>query len=449
MNCVHFIGIGGVSMSGLAEILHNKGMKVSGSDMKASDTTRHLEDLGIHISIGHNSENIHAGLDLVVYTAAVKSDNPELAKAKALRLGIMDRAELLGKLMEEFSCPICISGTHGKTSTTSMVTEVLLAAQMDPTVSVGGHLDSINGNFRMGKSGYFVVESCEYCDSFLKFYPKIAVILNVDRDHLDYFSSLEQIEDSFASFARNVKDEGTLVICSQIPSMKKIVDGLSCSIVTYGSQDSDIQAKDVAYDEQGCPTFRIVAFGKDIGAVSLKVRGSHNILNSLAAAGAALASGAPEEAVIAGLSRFGGAKRRFEIKGSFSGVMVVDDYAHHPAEIAATLAAASKMDHGRIWCVFQPHTYTRTLALMEEFSESFGDADKVLVLDIYAAREKDAGAVHASQLTERLREKGKDAIYFSSFGDAQSYLKENCIPRDLLITMGAGDVYLVGENLVS
>jgi UDP-N-acetylmuramate--alanine ligase len=448
MDFAHFIGIGGVSMSGLAEILHNKGVKVQGSDMRASDTTRRLESLGIKVSIGHSYGNVSDGVDLVVYTAAVKLDNPEIAAAKDKGIKTIDRAELLGTLMEGFDDPVCVAGTHGKTSTTSMVTEILLEAGMDPTVSVGGFLDSINGNFRMGGSGHFVVESCEYYNSFLKFHPRIGVILNVDKDHLDYFHSLEEIEDSFRKFAENIKAGGTLVIYAGVAGMAKITKGLSCGVVTYGEEGADVTSRDVSFDEDGFPSFGIVYKGKDLGRVALKVRGEHNVLNALAAAAAGILAGAPEESALRGLSRFMGARRRFEIKGRWRGVLVVDDYAHHPTEIKATLSAARKMAKGRIVCLFQPHTYTRTKALMDDFAGSFEDADLVAILDIYAAREKSSGDVHALQLVERAREKGKNAIYFPSFSAAEDFLKENLIPRDLLITMGAGDVHLAGERLL-
>jgi UDP-N-acetylmuramate--alanine ligase len=449
MDFVHFIGIGGVSMSGLAEILHTRGIKVQGSDMKESDATRRLESLGIKVFIGHSAQNITDGLDLAVYTAAVKLDNPEIRAAQEKGIKIIDRAELLGGLMEDFENPICVSGTHGKTSTTSMVTEILLAAGMDPTVSVGGHLDSINGNFRMGATRHFVVESCEYFNSFLKFYPKIGVILNVDSDHLDYFHNLEEIQESFKKFAGNIKGGGTLVIWAGTPGIEKITAGLDCGIVTYGAPGSDVTSYDVSFDGEGFPEFGVIYKGQDLGKIKLGVRGEHNVLNALAAAAVGMIAGAPVESITAGLSRFGGARRRFEKKGEYKGALVADDYAHHPTEIRATLAAAKKMSHDRLWCVFQPHTYTRTKALLEDFAGSFGDADEVLVLDIYAAREKNTGDVHALQLAHKIKEKGKNAIYFPSFQDAETHLRENLVPRDLLITMGAGDVYLIGEKLVS
>jgi len=447
LNHVHFIGIGGISMSGLAEILHNKGWLVTGSDSKASDITDHLEKLGIDVRIGQRAENIADGMDLVVYTAAVKPDNPEFAEAVKRNLTIIDRAELLGRLIKDFGCPICVSGTHGKTTTTSMITEILLAARMDPTVSVGGFLESINSNFRMGHSPFFVVESCEYFDSFLKFYPKIGVILNVERDHLDYFSGLDSIEASFHRFAQNISDDGALVICGEVPA--KISGGLKCRVITYGTDNSQVTAQNLNYDRDGFPGFTIKDNGETVGMVRLRVRGGHNVKNALAAYSAAKAAGAGNEAVILGLSRFGGAKRRFEEKGVFNGVRVVDDYAHHPTEIKATLAAAVKLDHNRIFCVFQPHTYTRSLALLDEFAHSFSDADKVIVLDIYAAREKDTGLINARTIAEHINNAGTEAIYCPDMEAARNYLMENCAPGDLCMTLGAGDVYLLGEGLVN
>jgi len=443
---VHFIGIGGISMSGLAEILHNKGWLVTGSDSKPSDITRHLEKLGVDVAIGQSAQNLTDGIDLVVYTAAVKPDNPELSEAYRRNLKIIDRAELLGNLMKDFKCPICVSGTHGKTSTTSMITEILLAADMDPTVSVGGFLESIHSNFRMGYSPYFVVESCEYYDSFLKFYPRIGVILNVERDHLDYFSGLEAIEDSFHRFARNIPDDGTLVVCGEVAG--KVSEGLSCKVITYGTEGAQVVAENLTFDGEGFPSFSIKDGDETIGPTRLRVRGEHNVKNALAAYAAAKAAGAGRDAILLGLSRYSGAKRRFEEKGVFNGVHLVDDYGHHPTEIRTTLAAAAKAGYKRIFCVFQPHTYTRALALLDEFAHCFTDADKVLVLDIYAAREKDMGLINAQTLTEHIAAAGTDATYCPSNEAAREYLMNQCRPGDLCIIFGAGDVYLLEDSLV-
>jgi len=444
---VHFIGIGGISMSGLAEILHNKGWFVSGSDSKPSEITTRLEALGISVAIGQHARNITEDIDMVVFTAAVKPDNPELVEAHNKKLHIVDRAELLGNLMKDFGCPICVSGTHGKTSTTSMIAEILLTAEMDPTISVGGFLDSINGNFRIGKSPYFVVESCEYADSFLKFHPKIGVILNVDLDHLDYFSDLDGIEASFRRFSQNIPKEGTLIVYGDVSP--KVTEGLDCSIITYGTKNSDIKAVNLNFDSDGYPSFSVQSGNELIGEVNLRVRGEHNVKNALAAFAASIAAGADQEAVLLGLSRFGGVKRRFEEKGAYKGVRVIDDYAHHPTEIKATLEAASKTSHNRVFCVFQPHTYTRTLALLNEFALCFENAHKVIVLDIYAAREKDTGIINSKILTDYIKAAGSDAVYCPTFQMAQNFLIEQCAPGDLCLTVGAGDVYLVGESLVS
>jgi UDP-N-acetylmuramate--alanine ligase len=442
---VHFIGIGGVSMSGLAEILIHRGFKVTGSDSRASEITDRLKTLGIDVYIGHSKDNV-SKCDLVVYTAAVKDDNPEIIMAKENGIRLMDRASLLGSLMREFSCPICVAGTHGKTSTTSMITEILLKADMNPTVSVGGYLNSISGYFRMGGTEYFVVESCEYCDSFLKFSPKVAVILNIDRDHLDYFSDLGSITDSFRRFAEKVPADGALVVSEHVP--QRVWGNLHCKVITYGTENADVTARNISFDDAGFPSFVLVDKGIDIGRVELKIHGRHNVLNALAAYCASKAASAEPLDILAGLEDYQGVRRRFEEKGRFNGARVIDDYAHHPAEIQATISAAALLNHNRIFVVFQPHTYSRTLALLDEFAIAFKGAYKVLVLDIYAAREKNTGLIHARDLAGKIKEAGTDAVYFPDIELARNFLLENCITNDLCITLGAGDVYLLGESLV-
>ncbi|MDR0999931.1 MAG: UDP-N-acetylmuramate--L-alanine ligase [Clostridiales bacterium] len=455
----YFIGIGGVSMSGLAEILRSKGWIVSGSDVKSSEITESLKLLGVTVYKGHSASNITPDIDLVVNTSAVKPDNPEMEAAGLLGIKIVDRARLLGEIMREFDCPICVAGTHGKTSTTSMVADILLAANMNPTVSVGGYLASIGGYFKLGGKEYFVVESCEYCDNFLKFYPKIGVILNIDADHLDYFSSLEQIKQSFREFAKKIPADGALVVFEGVD--KEVYEGLECKVITYGMEKGSVKGDDydghaadhffadgVEYDTDGHPAFTIYHNGERLGDVTPKIHGEHNVLNALAATAASMAAGANFESVAAGLNSFDGAKRRFEDKGIFNGARVIDDYAHHPTEIVATLTAASKSKHKKIYCVFQPHTYTRTKALASEFANSFGSADVVLVMDIYAAREKDTGLIHSRDLADRINSTGTSAIYCDSVELARNFLIEHCGAGDLLITVGAGDVYLLGESLV-
>jgi len=344
---LHFIGIGGISMSGLAEVLLDEGFAVSGSDRAASALTDHLKGLGADIFIGQKAENIPEDADAVVYTAAIKADNPELAEAVRRGLPLLTRAELLGELMANYPDSIAVAGTHGKTTTTSMLAHILLAADADPTVSVGGILPAIGGNIRIGKSGSFLTEACEYTNSFLALSPKVGVILNVDADHLDFFKDLDDITRSFRKFAEKIPADGTLVIDSGCHGFGEITKDLPCRVVTFSESDAgaDVAASDIEYNNSGCASFTVNA--EDCGAFSvcLQVPGSHNISNALAAAAAALSMGLSEGSIAEGLGAFGGTKRRFEEKGSVNGAAVVDDYAHHPTEIAATLAAAKRFPH--------------------------------------------------------------------------------------------------------
>ncbi|MBR1442504.1 MAG: UDP-N-acetylmuramate--L-alanine ligase [Firmicutes bacterium] len=445
---IHFIGIGGISMSSLAEILIHEGYKVSGSDMTRSDITDHLASLGIDVYIGQKGENIADGVDLAVYTAAVKKDNPEYIEAERRGIKIIERAELVGLIMKNYDNPISIAGTHGKTTASSMMTEVLIAGGKDPAVSIGGILPSINGNFRIGARDFFVVETCEYCDSFLKFFPSSAIILNVDRDHTDYFKTMEQMYDSFRKFANLLPEKGILVINDDIKDKEKITDGVKCKVVTYSDKDSsDWYVKNVDF-VSGCGEFDVVNKGEVKGHIKLNVPGMHNVLNATAVFAVADYYGVDRESIEKGLYNFTGTNRRFQKKGEFNGVTVIDDYAHHPTEIKATLSSAARYDKNKLWCVFQPHTYSRTKSLLKEFSQAFDDADNIVVLDIYAAREKDTGEIHSKDLVELLVDRGKKAVYKESFDKAVEFLAEKCQKGDMLITIGAGDVYKVGEKLV-
>ena len=446
---VYFIGIGGVSMSGLAEIMKHKGFQVSGSDIKESATIRHLRQIGIPVAIGHRKENIVPDVDLVVYTAAVKEDNPEMIEAHRRNIPVMDRAELLGKVMDSYALPIAVSGTHGKTTTSSMIADILLTAQKDPTISIGGFLPSIDSNIRIGGQEYFVAEACEYFDSFLKFRPAIAVILNIEEDHLDYFKDIHQIRHSFQSFAGKVPETGTVIIHSAIDNPEEITKDTAANVITYGfdPETSQWTADHIVHLPNGKNSFDVIYQGQNMGRICLQVPGEHNISNALAACAACYAAGIDMESIRLGLGAFTGTKRRFQYKGVFQGVTVIDDYAHHPTEIKATLAAAQNVEHHTIWCVFQPHTYTRTKALLEEFSTAFSNADQVIIADIFAAREKDTGLIHSRDLVARMIEKGIHAQYMDSFQTIASYLRKHCKPGDLVITMGAGDVYLIGESL--
>jgi len=447
---IHFIGIGGISMSGLAEILLEEGFTVSGSDSKESPLTKKLESEGAVIHYGQCAENITDTIDCVVYTAAINRSNPELMEAVSRKIPMLTRAELLGQLMKNYDTPIAVSGTHGKTTTTSMISHILLAADLDPTISVGGILKAIGGNIRVGKSETFITEACEYTNSFLHFFPKISVILNIEEDHLDFFKDLEDIRHSFHQFAGLLPADGTLVINGEIENYPEIYEGLDCNVVTYGTADTfDYSAADIAYDDKGFVSFELIKHGERKGRIQLSVTGDHNVSNALASIATAELLDIPMETIQKGLLSFGGTDRRFEYKGTFNGVTVVDDYAHHPTEIAATLKAAQHYPHEKIWCVFQPHTYTRTKAFFNEFAEALSHTDHLVLADIYAARETDTLGVSSEALAEEAAKLGTDAHYFPSFAEIEAFLKENCKPGDLLITMGAGDVVKVGEELLA
>lgn len=446
---IHFIGIGGISMSGLAEILLKEGFTVSGSDTKESPLTKKLESEGARIAYGQKAENITPGIDCVVYTAAINKANPELMEAVAQKIPMLTRAELLGQLMKNYDTPIAVSGTHGKTTTTSMISHILLEGDMDPTISVGGILKAIGGNIRVGNSETFITEACEYTNSFLHFFPKISVILNIEEDHLDFFKDLEDIRHSFRQFAELLPEDGTLVINGDIKNYQEICDGLKCNIVTYGSSaDFDYNFDHITYDEKGRVSFDLIRHGDRAERITLSVTGDHNVSNALSAIAVADLLSIPMEVTKKGLLSFSGTDRRFEYKGEFNGVTIVDDYAHHPTEITATLKAAKHYPHNKVWCVFQPHTYTRTKAFFHEFAEALSHADHLVLADIYAARETDTLGVSSADLAEEVKKLGTDSHYFPGFEEIEAFVKENCRPGDLLITMGAGDIVTVGEDLL-
>ncbi|MBP3784683.1 MAG: UDP-N-acetylmuramate--L-alanine ligase [Butyrivibrio sp.] len=451
---VYFIGIGGISMSGLAQILIKEGFKISGSDSKESAMTRALESQQVKINYGQRAENISSAdkIDVVVYTAAVHPDNPEFAAAKEAGIPMLTRAELLGQIMKQYALPVAISGTHGKTTTTSMVSKILLEADTDPTLSIGGVFKDIGGNIRVGQSEYFVTEACEYTNSFLSFFPKISVISNIDADHLDFFKDLEDIRHSFRKFAELLPADGTLVISGDIENVDEITHDLPCTIVTYGSSDKfDYYPTDIVYDEHGNPSFTAhLPMGKEL-KIKLAVPGIHNVYNALAAIAVSTVLNIEDKHIVSGLSLFGGTSRRFEYKGEISGVTIIDDYAHHPTEIKATLTAAKNYPHEKIWCVFQPHTYTRTKALLDEFAEALSLADHVVLADIYAAREKDDLGISSRTLADKIVSLGHECNYFptlSNFNEIEKFLLQNCTKGDLLITMGAGDVVKIGDELL-
>ncbi len=446
---IHFIGIGGISMSGLAEILIDKGYTVSGSDIKPSNITEKLEKDGIKVYIGHDANNIK-NPDLVVYTAAIKESNPELIKTRELGIPSIDRATLLGEIMRKFPYSIAISGTHGKTTTTSMVTMIMLEAKLNPTVHIGGELTAIGGNTKIGGKEYFISEACEYVDSFLKFYPYLAAILNIEADHLDYFKDIDQIKDSFFKFASLVPKTGFLIGNADDSNTMEVLSKIdSCTKITFGVKNSvaDWKATNIAYDKDGCINFTLIHNGTILGDIVLCVPGMHNLVNALAAIAVCSTLGCGFDDIKNGLLKFSGTHRRFEMKYTINNIKVIDDYAHHPSEISATLTAVKNLKANKVWCVFQPHTYTRTRMLLDEFSKAFDDADNIVLADIFAAREPDTGMIHSRDLVEKLKQNGKNTIYLESFDLIAKHLKENIKPGDIVLTMGAGDIYKVGDIL--
>lgn len=446
---VHFIGIGGISMSGLAEILLDAGFTVKGSDRAASTLTEHLEKMGAKIFYGQSADNITDDVDLMVYTAAIKEDNPEFAAAKEKGIPTLTRAQMLGQIMKNYETAIAVSGTHGKTTTTSMLTSILLKSQADPTVSVGGMLSSIGGNIRIGHSDCFITEACEYTNSFLSFFPTIAIILNIEEDHLDFFKDIDDIRNSFSQFAQLLPQEGLLVINADIDRYEEIISNVKCNVITVSADNkADYSAEDVVYDDKGCATFSVTGHLGSRERVALSVPGSHNISNALSAIAVADYMGIRHEDIAKGLFEFNGTDRRFQFRGCVNGFNVVDDYAHHPTEIRATMQAAFKYPHKKLYVAFQPHTYSRTKAFFDDFASALSMADEVLLADIYAARETDDLGVSSKLLCEAIQTNGTNACYFSSFDEIENYVLKNCSPGDLLITMGAGDIVKVADTLV-
>ncbi|NLW01819.1 MAG: UDP-N-acetylmuramate--L-alanine ligase [Clostridiaceae bacterium] len=446
---IHMVGIGGISMSGLAEILMHKGTKVTGSDIGESGIINRLRNMGAVVFSSHDASNI-TNQDLVVYSAAIPQDNPELAEARSRGIPVMDRAELLGVIMDHFQHCIAVSGTHGKTTTTSMISQVMLEGGLDPTIHVGGMLDAIGGNTRIGSSSWFIAEACEYKDSFLKIRPALAVVLNIEADHLDYFRDVDHVRSSFQSFLSNVRNPGTIVLNYDDPQTRLLSKTLTRPFISYGlnSADADWTCENISF-ENGCADFTACYKKSSWGRVKLQVPGLHNVSNALASIAACHAMGVPRTSVIKGLESYKGTHRRLEDKGTRNGIRVMDDYAHHPTEIQASLRAARTLAAGHLICVFQPHTYTRSYELLDDFSRVFALADTVVVTDIYAAREKDSGLINSRAVTEGINKNTGNAVYISDFGDIVRFLEENAQTGDLVITMGAGDIYRVGEMYLS
>ena len=444
---IYFVGIGGISMSGLAEILADAGFRVSGSDRSKSPLTETLERKGITVFYGQRAANITDDIDCVVFTSAIHKDNPEYIATMEKGIPHLTRAQLLGEIMQNYKTPIAISGTHGKTTTTSMVSEILLHAGTDPTLSIGGMLKSIGGNIRVGNTDLFVTEACEYTNSFLSFFPRIGMILNIEKDHLDFFKDINDIRNSFHKFAKLLPADGCLIINGAIDKLQEITGDLDCRVITFNKEAvnsdgsaADYYPSDITYDELGHPSFTLHCHGEVSGSFSLQVPGEHNVCNAVASIALADLLSIDRGITVSALHDFTGTDRRFEYKGTIGGVTIIDDYAHHPTEIAATLHAAANYPHKTLWCVFQPHTYTRTKAFMKDFAKALSLADKVVLADIYAARETDTLGISSETLQAEIQALGHECYYFPSFDEIENFLLENCINGDLLITMGAGDV---------
>ncbi len=447
---IHCIGIGGIGLSAIAEIFLSRGYTVTGSDMKESDITDGLIKKGAYVFLGHREKNVE-GADLVIYSSAVSADNPELVRAAQLGIPAVTRAEALGALMQEYKTCIAVSGTHGKTTTTSMVSLILNNAGKNPTILVGGKLSEIGGNVKIGEGDCFITEACEYMDSFLSLKPKIEIILNIDSDHLDYFKDIDHIVSSFEKFANLVPEDGLIIAYDANPFVKSVVGNLD-HIVTFGyNEGCTYYVKSVEFNQLGRPNFSVWSDDKELCHIQLSIPGEHNILNALAAFACAHKLGVAVDVIKETLETFTGTERRFDIMGTTSNnVQVVDDYAHHPTEVKATLAAACNVPHKQLWCLFQPHTYTRTLALFDEFADAFENADKLVMAEIYAAREKNIYKISSKELIQEIKRKypNKEAYYFKSFEDIADFVYNNAEPGDLVLTMGAGDIYKVGEMIL-
>jgi UDP-N-acetylmuramate--alanine ligase len=445
------VGVGGIGLSAIAEILLTRGFKVSGSDMKESEITDRLIGCGAAIYLGHRAKNI-TGADLIVYSAAVSPENPELVSAAETGVKAVTRAEALGALMADYENSVAIAGTHGKTTTTSMISLILKAAGRSPTILVGGNLSEIGGNVEVGDGNCFVTEACEYMDSFLRLSPKYAVILNIDSDHLDYFMDIDHIVRSFDSFAKLTPPSGAVVAYDANPFVNSILKNLKRRVITFGFHERcSYVAADIAFNQAGMPGFSILHAGKTLCCVQLAIPGEHNIANALAAFACCHDMGVDARAIKDTIEAFEGTQRRFDLLGETeNGVRVVDDYAHHPAEITATLKAAENIPHRELWCLFQPHTYTRTIALFNEFVDAFDSADKIVMAEIYAAREKNIHKISSRAVIDGIKaaHPQKDARYFAGFEEMAAFVRENAKPGDLVITMGAGDIYKVGEMIL-
>ncbi|MDO5715838.1 MAG: UDP-N-acetylmuramate--L-alanine ligase [Tissierellia bacterium] len=447
-NHVFFIGIGGISMSALAELLLAYDYQVSGSDPKPSPITERLSNHGATIYSNHDPNHLK-DVDLVIYTDAISLDNPELKEAIKKKLDIVDRASFLGALMKNYDISIAISGTHGKTSTTSMVTEIIKNAPENPTILLGGQLDDIDGNIKIGDNHLFLTEACEYKANILKYFPTTATILNIDEDHLDYFDNIDHIVSTFRQYMENLGTHDHVILNVDDENVLKLLPIENALAHTFSIEGkADYQAKNLIFSQEGLPQYDLYYQGEKIDTVHLQVLGRHNIYNSLAAIASVHVNGFEFHEIIPEIEKYKGVHRRLEDKGYFKGARIMDDYAHHPTEIRSTIHALKKSCKGKLYCIFQPHTYTRTKILLDSFSKSFNEADITIITDIYAAREKDYGDIHSKTLCNAIKECHGNAYYMKTFDDIALFLKDHLKKDDIAVTMGAGNVYEIGEILL-
>ena len=441
----HLIGIGGVSMSSLGEVLNGMGIVVSGSDMFESDNVKNLKKLGLDIKLGHSADNITEDIDFIVRTAAVHDDNPEIIRAHELNIPVFERSQAWGTVSKDYANALCVAGTHGKTTTTSMCTHILMAADKDPTVMIGGTLPLLRAGHRVGHGNPIVMEACEYYNSFLSFHPTVAVILNVEADHLDFFKDLEDVMHSFREFALRTPEDGGYVVANRDDAnTMEVIKGIDRKVITFGlSNNADVYAENIEFKGANS-TFDIMYKGRFFTTVTLHVPGMHNIKNALAATAASICLGIRPTAVKYGLAGFNGAGRRFEFKGKFNGADVYDDYAHHPGELKCLLDAVENLNYQRTVLVFQPHTYSRTAALFDDFVEQLKRPSKLVLAEIYAAREKNTIGISSADLAAKV----SDSEFFPTFEELEAHLREIARPGDIILTVGAGDVYKIGDNIV-
>lgn len=445
---IFFIGIGGISMSALAELMLYKGYKVYGSDRMPSINTEKLEKNGATIYYEHKKEHIE-NMDLVIFTDAISFDNEEYMGAVKEKIDLVDRATFLGAIMKNYKNSIAVSGTHGKTTTTSMITEIIKDLDLNPTIMLGGQLKDIDGNIKIGDENLFLTEACEYKANILKYFPTTEIILNIDEDHLDYFDNIDHIIRTFKGYVDNLHGDDYVILNVDDENVETLFPIDNCKVFTFGiKNDADLRAKNIDFSEDGFPTYDLYLKGKKICHVELSVLGRHNVLNSLAAIAATYVNNIPLEDAIIGLKNYKGVERRLEEKGYYKGTKIMDDYAHHPTEIKSSIHAIKNACKGKLYTIFQPHTYTRTKLLLDAFANSFDESDVIIITDIYAAREKDYGDIHSKTLRDAISDHRDNAFYISGFEDIVKFIKENIKKDDVVVTMGAGDVYKIGEMIL-